>query len=674
MFFTSPLVLYKAFLVCMTSKKKERLIIIKKMDTICLIFFICFARTQTPKEMYDELIEAKKEIACKRSKKQQQNITIATSITCNVSIFIFRKSGKFKALKTGRHLFKIKCRLKCPNLSNQIGFLTNPQCVEMPNASSLHLSQCPEIGLSYYLMSNGKLYYYNGFENKRRCYMEEELPNGNTLSANKREEKTTDTLDKKELKKSRDDSSKENFAEVKWRSGDTIVLLLDCDSQQIIFYVNHFLVGLTIVIMNVSNNFKDYLHACCRLLPFFFFLCVFLTLAQDAFKPVKNIKLKVNYYHCQNKEMFVFRDYPFFAMLFNIDPDKNRTVQVKQIVRNWLRNNISSTNLVWLVDVIEIIAHYYGGTIGQQFTIGQLVFLCSQDPKDENKERVIKVESDTYGTPVKISWGRTPNRHIYLHDIDYITHGHYTPNFLLRSQQEEPHSLLDPLNCISIVSKKKNPINSHIIIDLIFENVSTAQQWVTMLRSSLDQSDEWSQKQSEQCLDMLLHQSRPINSNISEKTITNEKASFVTMYNKVIDTALSLIKEENYISTDARILRARVNCDDMWELCQEMNLSPDEWKEWLTDMVHEELSQTQSLLYYPSTDAVDINDQQNNLLWNVFMDDFMNHNIEFGVKNDDLDDIKKEEREKAYLSKKEDASDEKTRVEDEKEDGACLIM
>ncbi|ETO15320.1 hypothetical protein RFI_22046 [Reticulomyxa filosa] len=159
----------------------------------------------------------------------------------------------------GRHLFKIKCRLKCPNLSNQIGFLTNPKCVDAPNAESLHLSQSPQIGLSYYLMSNGKLYHYNGFLNQRLCYMEDAAAN--------QEEKQTRAAGPAQKQ-----SINQTFTLTKWRNGDIIAILLDCSSQEITFYVNHFLVG---VIKDIPTAYRYYLAIrCCSKLGHSDYQCI----------------------------------------------------------------------------------------------------------------------------------------------------------------------------------------------------------------------------------------------------------------------------------------------------------------------------------------------------------------------------------------------------------------
>ncbi|ETO19995.1 hypothetical protein RFI_17226, partial [Reticulomyxa filosa] len=163
---------------------------------------------------------------------------------------------------TGKHLFKIKCRVKCPNLSNQIGFLTNPKCVDMPNGKSLHLSQCPDIGLSYYLMSNGKLYHYNGFENYRRCYMDDECYEKGVDDYKEAQMQITDMAKKKQvaIQHSHSHSHSHHFTEIKWKNGDIIVLLLDCDNKEITFFVNHVLVG---VIKNIPANYSYFLAVCC---------------------------------------------------------------------------------------------------------------------------------------------------------------------------------------------------------------------------------------------------------------------------------------------------------------------------------------------------------------------------------------------------------------------------
>ncbi|ETO22757.1 hypothetical protein RFI_14435 [Reticulomyxa filosa] len=166
-----------------------------------------------------------------------------------------------EGFNSGRHLFKIKCRSKCPNLSNQIGFLTNPNCVVMTScASSLHLSQSPEIGLSYYLMSNGRLYHYNGFENQRYCYMEKTSLDGSpTYSPVEQKQQITPT-NSSEINSPLMQTCREHFAEIKWQNGDTLVFLLDLDNKQITFYVNHFLVG---TVKTILTSFSYYLAICC---------------------------------------------------------------------------------------------------------------------------------------------------------------------------------------------------------------------------------------------------------------------------------------------------------------------------------------------------------------------------------------------------------------------------
>jgi len=112
------------------------------------------------------------------------------------------------------------------------------------------------------------------------------------------------------------------------------------------------------------------------------------------------------------------------------------------------------------------------------------------------QDRFVKVTfSDQTGKPTRISWG-SGSRHLDFKEIRLIAWGHYSPAFVVRSEE------LDPRTCFSIVSQ-------HSILDLQNADVRVVEQWVRGLRELIQQTDEDANQLSRELRDNPPRQRRP---------------------------------------------------------------------------------------------------------------------------------------------------------------------